>query len=86
MEGEQLTTAVGADRADDARARLFTVRLWKEELGEGSGSRGTVRDVSTQAFRAFRDFSDLVAFIAARMEQNDSARYGRAEEVPDAGR
>jgi hypothetical protein len=86
MESEHLTTAEGAARVDDAPARLFTVRLWKEELGGGSGYRGTVREVSTEAFRAFRDFSDLVAFIVARMEQNDGVRRRRAEEVRDVNR
>ena len=52
-------------------ARVFTVRLWKEELGSGSEYRGSVRDVVSDAFRGFRDWSDLVAFMVARLEQEE---------------
>jgi hypothetical protein len=51
-------------------ARLFAVRLWKEELAGRSEYRGSVRDVTTDAFRGFRDWSDLVAFMVARLEQD----------------
>jgi len=58
-------------------ARLFAVRLWREELSSGSEYRGSVRDVATDAFRSFRDWSDLVAFMVARVEQQQqSARAG----------
>lgn len=66
-------------------ARLFAVRLWKEELAGGSEYRGSVRDVTTGAFRAFRDWSDLVAFMVARFERHESVRDTRAEEVRDVG-
>jgi hypothetical protein len=62
-------------------APLFAVRLWKEELGDGSEYRGSVRDVTSGAFRSFRDWSDLVAFMVARIE----GRL-RAEEVRDVSR
>jgi hypothetical protein len=65
---------------------MFAVRLWKEELGSGSEYRGSVRDVATDAFRGFRDWSDLVAFMVARLEQDQRARSTRAEEVPDVSR
>ncbi len=55
-------------------ARAFAVRVWKEELAGGSGYRGTVRDVLTDGYRGFRDWSDLVAFIVARVEQTDDPR------------
>lgn len=64
-------------------ARLFAVRLWKEELADGSEYRGSVRDVTTDAFRGFRDWSDLVAFMVARVEQHESVRDTRAGEVRD---
>jgi hypothetical protein len=57
-------------------ALLFAVRLWKDELGGGSEYRGTVRDVASGAFRSFRDWSDLVAFMVGRIEERP-----RAEEV-----
>ena len=62
-------------------AQVFAVRLWKEELGAGSEYRGSVRDVITGAFRSFRDWSDLVAFMVARIEERP-----RAEEVRNVGR
>jgi hypothetical protein len=62
-------------------APLFAVRLWKEELCGGSEYRGIVRDVTSGAFRSFRDWSDLVAFMVARIEQRP-----RAEEVRDVSR
>jgi hypothetical protein len=62
-------------------APLFAVRLWKEELGGGSEYRGSVRDVTSGAFRSFRDWSDLVAFMVARIEGRP-----RAEEVRHVSR
>ena len=67
-------------------ARLFSVRLWKEELAGGSEYRGSVRDVTTDAFRGFRDWSDLVAFMVAHLEQDRHVRGARAEEVRDVSR
>ena len=77
MATDDLTS--GADEARSARPApcLFTVRLWKEELTGGSEYRGSVRDVRTSAFRGFRDWSDLVAFMVARVEQDESAQSGR---------
>lgn len=61
---------------------VFAVRLWKEELGGGGSEyRGSVRDVTTGAFRSFRDWSDLVAFMVARIEERP-----RTEEVRDVSR
>lgn len=51
--------------------RPFAVRLWKEALASGSEYRGSVRDVRTNAYRTFRDWSDLVAFMVSRLEQED---------------
>lgn len=65
--------------------RLFAVRLWKEELAGGSGYRGSVRDVVTGAYRGFREWSDLVAFMVARIEE-EGVRGTRKEEVPDVSR
>ena len=59
--------------------RLFAVRLWREQLAGPAEYRGTVREVTTDAFRGFRDWSDLVAFMVARLQQHESAREGRAE-------
>jgi hypothetical protein len=69
-------------QAPKPATRFFAVRLWKEELAGGSGYRGSVRDVVTGAFRGFRDWSDLVAFMVARIEE-ESAPGGRSKEVRD---
>ncbi len=76
------TTSAEAPRAATPAARTFAVRLWKEELGGGSEYRGSVRDVSTDGFRGFRDWSDLIAFMVARVEQDESVtpRRGTAKE------
>jgi hypothetical protein len=77
----------GRDQAAQAArtgASLFAVRLWKEELAGGAEYRGSVREVTSGAFRGFRDWSDLVAFMVARLE-NNSARPGAAEEAGDVG-
>jgi len=51
------------------RSRLFTVRLWHEPGAGGAEWRGTVRDVVSGAFRGFRDWSGLTAFLAARLDE-----------------
>ncbi len=66
------TTSAEAPRTAKAAARTFAVRLWKEEMTGGSEYRGSVRDVSTDGFRGFRDWSDLIAFMVARVEQDES--------------
>ena len=39
-----------------------------------------MRDVTTEAVRGFRDWSDLVAFMVARIEQDDGARMASGQE------
>ncbi len=53
---------------------LFAVRLWKEELGGGSEYRGSARDVISGAFCSFRAWSDLTAFMVARLEEDEPGR------------
>jgi hypothetical protein len=79
MATEDLITGRHAPREPMQTPCVFAVRLWKEELAGRSEYRGSVRDVRSDAFRAFRDWSDLVAFMVSRMEQDDSARRVRAE-------
>jgi hypothetical protein len=79
MASGHLTSGEAA-RAAKPATRLFAVRLWMEELGGGSEYRGSARDVTTGAFRSFRDWSDLVAFMVARLEQEESGRGERAKE------
>lgn len=81
------TSADEAVKTAQPAARLFSVRLWKEELAGGGEYRGSVRDVTTDAFRGFRDWSDLVAFMVARLEQHGHAPGTREEEeVRDVSR
>jgi hypothetical protein len=53
------------------QAMLFAVRLWREEVGGGSEYRGSARDVISGAFCSFRVWSDLTAFMVARLEQDE---------------
>lgn len=54
-----------------ARSHLFAVRLWREELADGAEYRGSVREVVSGAYANFRDWSDLAAFMVARVEEGD---------------
>ena len=71
--------AAGERRATVLRSHLFTVRLWKEEVADGSEYRGSVRDVVSGAFRSFRDWSDLAAFMIERVEEDELGHRGQWE-------
>jgi hypothetical protein len=60
-------------------SRLFAVRVWTEAVDGGGEYRGCVRDVITGAFRGFREWSDLVAFLIGRMEEDECAQTRGAE-------
>jgi hypothetical protein len=66
--------AAGERRGAGPRSRLFTVRLWKEQVAGGWEYRGSVRDVVSGAFRNFRDWSDLAAFMIVRLEEDEDQR------------
>lgn len=54
------------------RSHLFTVRLWVEELGDGQEEvRMQVKHVLSGETRYFRDWSQAVAFITARLEEGE---------------
>ena len=61
-----------SERERRARSRLFTVRLWKEKVAGGWEYRGSVRDVVSGAYRNFRDWSDLAAFMIACWEEDEN--------------
>jgi hypothetical protein len=69
----------GHDRAAKPRARFFAVRLWTEEVAGGWEYRGNVQDIVSRAFQNFRDWSDLTAFMIARMEDDERPQAGRTE-------
>ncbi len=79
MENDDRATANRERRAARPRSHLFAVRLWKEDVSGGSEYRGSVRDVVSGAFRNFRDWPDLVAFMIEQMEEDENAQAGRTE-------
>ena len=80
------------DRATEARERgttrprshLFAVRLWREEAVGAAEYRGSVRDVTSGAFRSFRDWSDLIEFMIAWVEEGGPTQ-GDHDESGDLG-
>lgn len=58
-----------SDDIPQRRSRVFTVRIWSEAVEDGSEHRGNVRDVATGAFRNFREWSDLTAFLSAQIKE-----------------
>jgi hypothetical protein len=51
-------------------SHLFTVRLWVEELGDGQTEwRGQVQHVVSGEKRHFRDWSSLLAFLLAKLQE-----------------
>jgi hypothetical protein len=73
------------ERANTSRGpttMLFAVRLWREEVGGASEYRGSAREVVSGAFCSFRDWSDLVAFMVARLEEREAGAFGAASSQP----
>jgi hypothetical protein len=68
---ESYDRAAGEHLAAEPRSHLFTVRLWKEEVAGGSEYRGRAQDVVSGAFRNFRTWPDLAAFMLERMENDE---------------
>jgi hypothetical protein len=63
-------------------AMLFAVRLWREEAAGRPEYRGSARDVVSGAFCSFRDWSDLAAFMVARLEEREAGASGAASSQP----
>jgi len=54
-------------------SRLFTIRLWQEELGEGQTEwRGRAQDIATGSAKNFRDWPGLITFLTRPLETADS--------------
>jgi hypothetical protein len=79
MTSDDRVAKDGEVREAQPRSRLFTVRLWTEEAAGGREYRGTVQDVVSRAFRTFRNWSDLTAFMIRRMENDDGTHTGCAK-------
>jgi hypothetical protein len=72
----------GSERRGQAgrqHSRLFTVRIWTEEVAGGREYRGIVQEVTSRTTRSFRNWSDLTGFIIARMDGEDRSEEGRME-------
>ncbi len=53
------------------RSQLFTVRLWREDLGDGRSEwRGQVQHALSRETRYFRDWQTLAAFLAEQLEKH----------------
>jgi hypothetical protein len=53
------------------RSHLFTVRLWREEVRDGTEVRGSVQDLASGSTRSFRSWTALTEFLAERMEGDE---------------
>lgn len=52
------------------RRYLFTVRLWREDLGAGQIEwRGRVQSANDGERLAFRDWPELIAFLVAKLQE-----------------
>jgi hypothetical protein len=58
-------------RAARPYSYLFTVRLWKQEVAGLPEYRGSVREVVSGAYRHFKQWADLAAFMIERIEEDE---------------
>jgi hypothetical protein len=79
MDSDDRATGNRERSAARRRSQLFAVRLWKEQVAGGSEYRGSVRDVVSGAFRGFRNWSDLAAFMIERVEEDDPGQKEQRE-------
>ena len=57
-----------------ARSHLFTVRVWREDLGHSQSEwRGEVRDVESREVRYFRDWSTLLTLVQAMLLEKEGS-------------
>jgi hypothetical protein len=57
-----------------ARSHLFTVRVWREDLGHSQSEwRGEVRDVESREVRSFRDWSTLLTIVQAMLLEKEGS-------------
>jgi hypothetical protein len=63
------------------QSHLFTVRLWKEDLGDGRSEwRGQVRDALKRQTRYFRDWQTLSTFLEEQLKKYTAPREKENEE------
>jgi len=57
-----------------SRTHLFTVRVWREDLGEGQTEwRGEVQEVVSGEMRYFREWQTLPALVQAMLPKQGGA-------------
>ena len=55
-------------------SHLFTVRVWREELGDGHVEwRGKVQHALSGEARYFREWAELIAFVREQVGDSDQA-------------
>ena len=55
-------------------SHLFTVRIWREELGDGHVEwRGKVQHALTGEARYFREWAELIAFLREQVGDTNQA-------------
>ena len=55
-------------------SHLFTVRVWREELGDGRFEwRGKAQHALSGEARYFRQWAELIAFVREQVEDTDQA-------------
>ena len=55
-------------------SHLFTVRVWREELGDGNIEwRGKVQYALSGEARYFREWTELIAFVREQVGDTDQA-------------
>jgi hypothetical protein len=56
-----------------SRTHLFTIRLWRESLGDGRVEwRGQVQHVLGGERRVFRDWASLARYLECRLQELDT--------------
>ena len=78
METDEQAAGDGGSGIAKPRSHLFAVRLWKHGTASEAEYRGSVREVISGAFRHFRDWSELAAFMMAQLEDDETARAAQA--------
>lgn len=74
MDHDRTMTRAEAQSQTRPRTHLFALRLWKVEVPGGSEYRGSVRDVASGAWRHFRDWSDVQAFVIEQVDEHEDDR------------
>ena len=68
------------DESLRVQSHLFTVRVWREELGAGRSEwRGKVQHALSGEARYFREWGELISFV--REQAGDTAQVDQADTV-----